>query len=412
MPRRVASIAAIAIWIAAAAVAIALGCIRFTDAAFDGQPDLSGFFLPAARAILAGESPYTVPGYFYSPLVALLLVPFAEHSWVIEYWTALRVACGIAACVVTALAVTPRGAWFRSGLVATLALVTLLWSWPTTFDLWEGQIELVVLLAMAFAVYAKSRGSRFWSGVSLGMGAVLKTWPALFLLWLVRSGARRRAREWAGVGAAAVVALTLALATGGVTGVYDMAISPLRGGDQPLLAANSVWGISRILFSETPMAVPLVDSPVLRYTLGILLALWVIALGVVILVRPGEQAIALFNLAFVVILMLPVAHYFYVIYALPTLWWWAARAFDRPRAAIPWVVFGAMGIWWIVVFRFPPEGDGFMTTTWPSLLRIFTACLFAATISVVAAASARGAGHPSIAADPSPAPRDPASDSA
>lgn len=411
MSRRLGAIAAITIWIVAAATAIALGSIRFTDAAFDGQPDLSGFFLPAARAILAGESPYTVAGYFYSPLVALLLAPFAEQPWATEYWTALRVVSGIAACVVIALAITPRGAWFRSGLAATLALVTLLWSWPTTFDLWAGQIELLVLLAMAFTVYAKSRGSRFWSGFALGMGAALKTWPALFLLWLVRAGARRRAREWGGVGAAALVAAVLALVTGGVTGVYDMVVSPLRGGDQPLLAANSVWGISRILFSETPMATPLLDSPVLRTALSVVLALWVIGLAVVIFVRPGDPAIALFNVAFVVILMLPVAHYFYVIYALPALWWWGARAVDRPRAVIPWVVFSAMGVWWIVVFRFPPEGDGFMTTTWPSLLRIFTACLIAATISVIAAAMSASAGHPSRAAA-SPASTDPASDSA
>ncbi len=72
---RSVSIAPIAIWLAAGAAAVALGIQRFTDAAFDAQPDLNGFFLPAARAIAAGDSPYTVAGYFYSPLVALLLHP-------------------------------------------------------------------------------------------------------------------------------------------------------------------------------------------------------------------------------------------------------------------------------------------------------------------------------------------------
>jgi ABC-type nitrate/sulfonate/bicarbonate transport system permease component len=76
-----------------------------------------------------------------------------------------------------------------------------------------------------------------------------------------------------------------------------------------------------------------------------------------------------------------------VIYALPVLWWWGARILDQPRAAVRWLVFGAMLIWWIVVFRISPEGDGFMTTTWQSLLRIFAATLLAATVSVLAAAS-------------------------
>jgi len=389
MPSRSRSIAATAIWLAAAAVAVAFGYQRFSAAASDTQPDLEGFFLPAARAILAGDSPYTVAGYFYSPLVALALAPFADQVWVTEYWTALRVACGIAACVLTALAFTPRGAWCRSGLVAVLALVTLLWSWPATLDLWAGQIELIVLLALGCAVFAKSRGSRFLAGFALGMAGALKTWPALFVLWLARAGARRRSREWLGVAAAAALAATLAFATGGIPGILDMAASPLRGGDQPLLAANSAWGISRILFTETPMAQPLTVSPQLQVTLAIALALWATTLAVVILVRPGAPGISLFNVAFVVILMLPVSHYFYVIYALPTLWWWGARAIDRPTRVVPWVVFAAMLVWWMVVFRIAPAGDGFMTTTWQSLLRIFAACLVAATISVVAAATSR-----------------------
>jgi len=45
-----------------------------------------------------------------------------------------------------------------------------------------------------------------------------------------------------------------------------------------------------------------------------------------------------------------------------------------------------LALWWIVVFRIGPAGDGSMTTTWPSLLRIFAASLAAVTVSVVCAA--------------------------
>jgi len=30
---------------------------------------------------------------------------------------------------------------------------------------------------------------------------------------------------------------------------------------------------------------------------------------------------------------------------------------------------GVLTVWWMLVFRIAPEGDGFMTTTWPSVLR-------------------------------------------
>lgn len=386
MSGRQRAFATVGIWFAAGLLAVALGVQRFNSAAFDGQPDFDGFFLPAAQAIIAGDSPYSVRGYFYSPLVAILLVPVADDPRATLYWTALRIAAGIAACVVTALACTPRGAWLRAGLVACGALVTLLWSWPSTFDLWAGQVELLVLLALGVSAFAETRRLRFLAGFALGVGAVVKTWPALFALWLLRSGLRDRGRQWLGLVGAAVLAIALTLLTAGIPGLWDMIAQPLSGGDQPLLAANSVWGLPRIMFSETPMAEPLTVSPLLMVAATGILAIWVVALGVIALVRPGPSVIALYNIAFVVILLLPVSHYFYVLYALPTLWWWGARLFEDPRSARVWAIFGVLVLWWVIVFRIPPEGDGFMTTTWPSLLRIFGACLLAVTVSTVGAA--------------------------
>ena len=379
-------LAGIGVWVAAGILAVALGIQRFNSAAFDGQPDLEGFFLPAARAIVAGESPFTVDGYFYSPLVALLLTPVADDPSAHAYWTALRVGAGIAACVITALACTDRGSWLRSGVVACAAPVTLLWSWPVTFDLWAGQVELLVLLALAVSAFAETRHLRFLAGFSLGMGAVVKTWPALFGLWLLRSGLRHRGRQWLGLLAAAATAVILTVSTAGLPGLLDLVTKPLEGGDQPLLAANSAWGLPRIMFSETPMGEPLMDSSVLRWAITAVLVIWIVALGVTALLRPGPPVIALYNIAFVVILLLPVSHYFYVLYALPTLWWWGAQVLERPRSLRAWGIFVILAVWWILVFRMPPEGDGFMTTTWPSLLRIFVSSLVAVTASVLGAA--------------------------
>lgn len=400
MGRRRQSLASVGVWALAALCAVVLGLQRYREGLGAGQPDLDSFFLPAAHAIVSGDSPYSVSGYFYSPLVALMLAPFEASSHATEYWTAARVAAGVAACVVGALACTPRGAWMRAGLVCIGAMVTLLWSWPATLDLWIGQVELFVLLALTVAAYAETRGHRFVSGLALGMCAVIKIWPALFAIWLFRRGAVARRVSWLGVLAAAGVALVLSVATGGVGGAVDLVLKPLSGGNQPRLAANSVWGLPRVLFDETSVAEPLTDSPVLRATLTVVLALWVVGLAVITLSKPGPSFVALFNVAFAVILLMPVSHYFYVLYALPTLWWWAARVLERPRSAVAWTACVALLVWWVVVFRLPPAGDGFLTSTAPSLLRIFGASIVAATVSVLAAASIDGG----IRSAPSPIP--------
>lgn len=386
MKSRTRVAATIAVWTVAALAAAVLSVQRFREAAFEPQPDFGGFFLPAAQAIASGGSPYSVDGYYYSPLVALLITPFAESPVALEAWTLMRILAGVAACALLALACAPRGDRLRGGAVALLAVVTLFWSWPTTLDLWAGQVQLLVLLALAVAAFAQTRGHRLLVGIALGMAAVIKTWPALFAVWLLRRGARRRGREWIGVLIAAAVAAGLALVTGGAQGLAAMLASPFAGSEQPLLAANSVWGVPRLLFSRTPVGDPLYVSPVLQTITTIVLAILVVGLGAITLLRPGPAVVALFNTAFLVILLLPVSHYFYVICALPLLWWWGGQVLRAPRSALRWVVFGVLAVWWVVVFRISPEGDGFMTTTWPSLLRIFGACLVAAIVSVVAAA--------------------------
>jgi uncharacterized membrane protein len=392
---RARRLTALGLWVLAAGTAIVLGVRRYRAALAEPQPDLESFFLPAARAVRNGIDPYDVVGYFYPPPVALILAPVADAPNAPEFWTALRLIAGVAACVLAALACTPRGDGIRSGVVAVIALVTLLWSVPTSLDLWAGQVQLLVLLALCGAALAEVRERRFLAGLALGAGALLKAWPAMFGLWLLRRGARHRGRQWLGVAAAAAIAVVTALLVAGPAGVVSMIASPLSGGDQPVLTANSVWGLPRLLFSDTPMASPLIESPMLRIAATIVLLVWIAGLGIIALVRPGEAFVSLFNIAFVVILLLPVSHYFYVIYALPTLWWWVSRVLSGERSAVTWIALCTSAAWWIVVFRIPPAGDGFMTTTWPSQLLIFSASAVAATVSVLAAAAAPEARRPS-----------------
>ncbi len=376
-------------WTIAGLAAVALGYQRFRQAIGNGQPDLGQYFLPAARAILAGDSPYEVVGYFYTPLVALLMAPFAESPWAVEYWTVLRILCGIASCVLAGLAFSRPGEWLRAGFITLVAVVTLLWSWPATVSLWLGQVELLVLLALLGSVYFEARGRPILAGFALGAAALVKTWPALFALWLLRSGWRTRGRQWIGLAAAGALAIVMAMVVAGPSGVLSMLQGPLSGADQPL-AANSVWGVTRVMFSGSSIAEPLVEAPLARWTIAVVLMMWVLALLVVTLMRPGSASIALFNTVFTVILLLPVSHFFYAILALPALWWWFGQLMRTPRDPRVWIPVSALGVWWVVVFRITPDGDGLASTTWGSVALMFGASLLAATVSVVCAARRSG----------------------
>lgn len=343
-------------------------------------------FVLAAEEVAAGRTPYSVAGYYYSPLVALILAAVVHTGWAVEAWTALRIACGVVACLVAVVAFTPRGAWLRRGLLTWLAVVTLLYSWPASFDLWAGQPNLLAVLALAGTALAHRRRAQATSGLLLGLAAVVKTWPALFLAWLFRRGARGGLRPWLGVGVAALLAVLPALWLGGWRGALDMVTGPLHGANQPALAANSVWGFGRMLFSTNSVGVPLIVSPVLQQVTTSVLVLLVMGLGFLTLRRPGNDLIALYNIVFVTVLLLPVSHYYYLMYPLPALWWWVSTVVANPRSRTAWVVTAVLVAWWVVAFRIAPAGDGFATTTWQSLTRIVVATLAAAVASVVGAA--------------------------
>lgn len=374
------------VWAAAIGAAAWLAVVRYTDAVASDQPDLTGFFIPAAEAIAAGLSPYSVPGYYYPPVVALLLAPFAGRAGVAEYWTVLRLVAAVLFCFVATLAFTPRARWRRRGWLMIVAVISLFYCWPVVFELWAGQPNLLVALALAGAALAQSRGASFAAGLLIGASAVVKGWTAIFAIWIARRNAPRRLRELGGLVAAGGIALVLALLVGGPRAVVDMISSPLKGSEQPALAANSIWGISRMLFSRTTVGEPLLVSPPLQVALAALLGVVLVGLLIIILRWPGDASAALFNCVLVVLLLLPVSHYYYLVLALPVLWWWVARLLADRRDRVALVVTLLLAFWWVTVFRLPPSGDGFMTTTWPSLLRVFGVSLVAAAASVIGAA--------------------------
>ena len=76
-------------WVVAVVLMVVLGAVRYAAALAEPQPDFVNCFIFAAREVAAGRTPYSVNGYYYSPLVALMLAPVAWSDWAAEAWTCL-----------------------------------------------------------------------------------------------------------------------------------------------------------------------------------------------------------------------------------------------------------------------------------------------------------------------------------
>ena len=154
----------------------------------------------AARALLDGESPYSVRGFLYPPPAMLPILPLAgmDEPTASRWWFSISQAALLAA----ALAV-----WRRLGATAPAALAVIaVWSLSGTVaeNLVLGQINPVLLIliaaAMALPAAAASRSAAF-----TGAAAAVKIWPGLLL---VEPVLRRRWRACAvGCGVAAGLAV-------------------------------------------------------------------------------------------------------------------------------------------------------------------------------------------------------------
>ncbi|MGD1147072.1 MAG: glycosyltransferase family 87 protein [Thermoanaerobaculaceae bacterium] len=141
------------------------------------QSDFGAFYYPAARAVLAGRSPYSVGGLIYPPLLPFVLAPLAllPSAWARLIWFALShlfvVVAGVRMwrplgggwCAALAIA----GAWATSGALFE--------------DLGEGQVNTLLLLLVVIALWP--RPSRAWqSPMALGVATALKLWPGVVVL--------------------------------------------------------------------------------------------------------------------------------------------------------------------------------------------------------------------------------------
>jgi len=148
-------------------------------------------------------------GFYYLPFVALLARPLAALPYNIAatIWLWIILACTISGAIIIARNVLPVAV----PRTATGFCAAVLFA-PVAYNVWHGQMNAVVFLALAFALRAWIRGDEVACGVALGFGAVAKVAPVLLLLLLLRRA------WWRGFAAGAGVIIASLLAGGLVLG--------------------------------------------------------------------------------------------------------------------------------------------------------------------------------------------------
>jgi alpha-1,2-mannosyltransferase len=340
--------------------------------------------LHAAREVSAGHSPYNFSrlaegaGYVYSPLIALLLLPFChsgnQHIW--QIWIALSILAVIVFGTLVMLVEAPNIQSWRRPLLLGFIMFTGFQFMPTSSEFSLGQTDVFVLVMLAAAALASDRGKAATSGAFIGVGTLIKTWPLGAAISLLRRGYVKRRRAAIGLILTLLVAPMLALAAGGTSELVDFLRVTVDSRTQKL-PNFSVWGIPKVLFSKSGVARPEFVSAPLRVLVTVVLATCVIGLLVMVLRWNDSTVLSFWNATACVILLLPLSHYVYTMFWLPILWIWAARWLAAPRLNGPvFIVGGVMGIWWLVIFNIPmiygvmPPSSHFAVTFFANLVAV------------------------------------------
>jgi hypothetical protein len=205
----------------------------------------------AAHAVAAGSSPYAnfdsgtivMSGFIYPPFAAVLLRPLDLLSarWQEIGWLWLSLGALVAGAVITARALLPA-AWPR----ARIGIIVALTFPPATYNLWHGQMNLVIFLLLAVALSDYLSGHRTRCGIVLGVAASIKLAPIVLLVVVARRGWWRAAA--AGVAAAgASVAVAMVALGWSVTQQYITSVFPFLNRDNGWIY-NQTWNgvVSRL----------------------------------------------------------------------------------------------------------------------------------------------------------------------
>jgi arabinofuranan 3-O-arabinosyltransferase len=144
-------------------------------------------FYRAARAVVQGSSPYTIPGYVSVPGLAVLVEPLSRLPFRTAELIFLLATAGLA--VATVVVFGRQLGWKRAPLLAAGALV----SWVGLSGLIQGQVDAVLLAALLGGTVLALRGRFLAAGLLLGLFWLKPDvmWPAALFagvaLWPNRS---------------------------------------------------------------------------------------------------------------------------------------------------------------------------------------------------------------------------------
>jgi hypothetical protein len=349
-------------WAFTACLLAALLATRVQAAHQPGQGvDFWNYFVPAARSVMGGGSPYAVDGYVYSPLLAFGVIPLLATDDPFFWWVALSVVAGIIALWATLRVYSVALLSCRTALLAGIGGVLLFWSYPVTWELFFGQSDLVVLGCLAVSALLACRGRLGLVGAGFSLVALIKTWPGAVFIWLVT---RPSAQRWrviavgAGVGLAVLGIFMLVL---GPSVVTDWVAATRRYSVQEW-PSYSAFGLARELFSPDGYFDPVIDSAPLRWATTIVALGLVLVLVVAVCRQAGDPVLALWHVVGLALLAIPVSHIQYTLLFVPIMWIHLTRLRLDPRNGVAIVCSAVCAVWWLVSQRLTPPGTWGLAT--------------------------------------------------
>jgi hypothetical protein len=156
------------------------------------QTDFSAYF-HAAQHVLDGVSPYNDPVFFYPPLLALLMIPFALIDYVSARWVWF---------ILSHLFLVGAGGllWrFLNGGRLALCCIAGVWALGGAFQetLTQGQLSPLLVLLLVISYTRRGR----LQGTFAGLGFALKYFPGIVALPLLLG------RSWRALVASVAVGL-------------------------------------------------------------------------------------------------------------------------------------------------------------------------------------------------------------
>lgn len=317
----------------------------------------------AAAAVLNGEPLYGFASslalpFTYPPIAAVLFAPLAllPASIAAAVWALISVLAmeALIWALLGALRVTDRVRWTA---VASLLMLPLA---PVTFNLWIGQINLILL---ALVVVDLVGGTGRFRGIGLGIAAGIKLTPLIFIPYLLFTRGRRAAGT--------------AVLTFGATILAGFVLLPR---DSARYWFTDLWDFTRVTDIPDDQVAQTLNAS-MRGVLDRLQvphsgAVWLVLAAVVGIAglavairasRRGHELNGILACAITGLLISPVSWIFHWVWCVPLLLVWAVRAWRRDLSAekvgvvLLWLALASSSCWIVLQTLRLPHPDGMAT---------------------------------------------------